>query len=136
MRHLKKFESSGRIVQSNLEQIKSYFQDIEDEFGIKIRFELGPRKAINNFEIEYYARMFIPIDDFFRGTLSLKRDIDGSIYSENFGEKLKDTFNQISKFYEMLSISTNQLLNDSDFTIVTDYPIRDNNIVFLIKIKE
>lgn len=131
MRHLKKFESSGRIVQSNLEQIKSYFQDIEDEFGIKIRFELGPRKAINNFYSLSYVRMFIPIDDIVRGTLSLK-----SIYSENFGEKLKDTFNQMSNFYEMLEISTNQLLNDSDFTIVTDYPIRDNNIVFLIKIKE
>lgn len=130
MKHLKKFESSGRIVQSNLEQIKSYFQDIEDEFDIKIKFDISPFMGNNS------CRMSIPIDNFVRGSLSLKRNITGVVYSDNFGEKLKDTFSQMSKFYEMLEISTNQLLNDSDFTIVAEYPIRDNNIVFLIKIKE
>lgn len=132
MKHLKKFESNGRFVQSNLEQIKSYFQDIEDEFDIKIKFEVG---SSNN------VKMILPISNFIKSNLNFVRDsIDGRIYSTNFGNKLLDTFSQLSKFYELLCVSINQLLNDSDFEVMSKYPImQDSNIgdiIIIIKFKE
>ena len=132
MRHLKKFESNGRFVQSNLEQIKSYFQDIEDEFDIKIKFEV---RSSN------HVKMVLPIDNFVRRNLNVFRDSnDGCIYSNNFDNKLLDTFSQLSKFYELLCVSINQLLNDSNFEVMSKYPImQDSNIgdiIIIIKFKE
>lgn len=115
MKYLRKFESNGRFVQSNLEQIKSYFQDIGDEFDIKIKFEV---RSSN------HVKMVLPIDNFVRRNLNVFRDSnDGRIYSNNFDKKLLDTFSQLSKFYELLCVSINQLLNDSDFEIISEYPL-------------
>jgi hypothetical protein len=125
MRHLKKFESKNQFEKSDINQLKSYFQDIEDEFGFGMEFD--------NFGTLINIR-FDLTSSFFKN-LKLYRDqrTDKTVsLSERYEEELCESFSNLSKFFELLEKSVRQLSNDTDFIISREHP--NPNGVIIIRV--
>ena len=129
MRHLKKFESRNQFEKSDINQLKSYFQDIEDEFGFGMEFD--------NFgtSINIRAPFRFDLTSSFFKNLKLYRDQRTGktvSLSERYEEELCESFSNLSKFFELLEKSVRQLSNDTDFIISREHP--NSNGVIIIRV--
>lgn len=134
MKHLKKFESnSGRFFdESDIKEIKSYFQDIQDEIGISVRVQpttditwqtqintsLFGKSSVDTIDVVIF------VDAFIRKKMKLGRNPQtGFILSmvNNFDEELIDLYEILSNFYKLLSISLKQVSNNPDYTIINNH---------------
>ena len=125
MRHLKKFESKNQFEKSDINQLKSYFQDIEDEFGFGMEFD--------NFGTLINIR-FDLTSSFFKNLKLYRDQRTGEIgsLSERYEEELCESFSNLSKFFELLEKSVRQLSNDTDFIISREHP--NPNGVIIIRV--
>jgi len=125
MRHLKKFESKNQFEESDIDQLKSYFQDIEDEFGFGMEFD--------NFGTLINIR-FDLTSSFFKNLKLYRDQRTGEIgsLSERYEEELCESFSNLSKFFELLEKSVRQLSNDTDFIISREHP--NPNGVIIIRV--
>jgi len=128
MKHLKKFESvdsKNQFEKSDINQLKSYFQDIEDEFGFGMEFD--------NFGTLINIR-FDLTSSFFKNLKLYRDQRTGEIgsLSERYEEELCESFSNLSKFFELLEKSVRQLSNDTDFIISREHP--NPNGVIIIRV--
>lgn len=130
MRHLKKFNSGRFFDESDFKEIKSYFQDIQDEMGISVRVQpdvtwqtelntsLFGKSSVDTIDV------IIFVDVFIREKMKLGRNPQtGLILSmvNNFDEELIDLYEILSNFYKLLSISLKQVSNNPDYTIINNH---------------
>jgi len=125
MRHLKKFESKNQFEKSDINQLKSYFQDIEDEFGFGMEFDNFGTLINIRFDLtsSFFKNLKLYRDQRTGKTVSL---------SERYEEELCESFSNLSKFFELLEKSVRQLSNDTDFIISREHP--NPNGVLIIRV--
>jgi hypothetical protein len=125
MRHLKKFESKNQFEKSDINQLKSYFQDIEDEFGFGMEFDNFGTLINIRFDLtsSFFKNLKLYRDQRTGKTVSL---------SERYEEELCESFSNLSKFFELLEKSVRQLSNDTDFIISREHP--NPNGVIIIRV--
>jgi hypothetical protein len=125
MRHLKKFESKNQFEKSDIDQLKSYFQDIEDEFGFGMEFDNFGTLINIRFDLtsSFFKNLKLYRDQRTGKTVSL---------SERYEEELCESFSNLSKFFELLEKSVRQLSNDTDFIISREHP--NPNGVLIIRV--
>ena len=125
MKHLKKFESKNQFEESDIDQLKSYFQDIEDEFGFGMEFDNFGTLINIRFDLtsSFFKNLKLYRDQRTGKTVSL---------SERYEEELCESFSNLSKFFELLEKSVRQLSNDTDFIISREHP--NPNGVLIIRV--
>ena len=133
MRHLKKFESvdsKKKIEQSDLDEIKSYFQDIEDEIGIKVKIQdayFNRHRYFGSHIVGEKINVTISIGEFISKKMRISRHAQSGLMISmlnNFDKELIDTYENLSNFYKLLSLSLKQVSNNPEYLI-------ENQIDFL-----
>jgi len=132
MRHLKKFESKNQFEESDINQLKSYFQDIEDEFGFGMEFT-----NLRSVHGDQCLIRFDSTSSFFKNLKLYRNPQTGEIVSlsERYEEELCETFSNLSKFFELLEKSVRQLSNDTDFIISREHPNPNGVIIIRVKLR-
>lgn len=132
MKHLKKFESvdsKKKFEQSDLDEIKSYFQDIQDEIGIKVKISHSIGEKIN---------VRISIGEFISKKMRLSRDAQSGLMIsmlDNFDKELIDTYENLSNFYKLLSLSLKQVSNNPEYLIKNNINFLSDPIIINIVLK-
>jgi hypothetical protein len=105
MKHLKKFESKNQFEESDINQLKSYFQDIEDEFGFGMEFDNFGTLINIRFDALRDERKLT--SSFFKNLKLYRDQRTGKTVSlsERYEEELCESFSNLSKFFEFLEKS-------------------------------
>ena len=136
MKYLRKFESvdsKKKIEQSDLDEIKSYFQDIEDEIGIKVKISHSINPIVGE-----KINVRISIDEFISKKKRLSRDAQSGLMIsmlDNFDKELIDTYENLSNFYKLLSLSLKQVSNNPEYLIKNQVNFLSDPIIINIVLR-
>jgi hypothetical protein len=136
MKYLRKFESvdsKKKFEQSDLDEIKSYFQDIEDEIGIKVKISHSIKPIVGE-----KINVTISIGEFLNKKMRISRHAQSGLMIsmlDNFDKELIDTYENLSNFYKLLSLSLKQVSNNPEYLIKNQVNFLSDPIIINIVLR-